>query len=314
MGRGRRYSQEYKDMIVESVKSGRTVTEIGKEYGIANSTINGWVNKSREIKINDEEVITDLSIEIIIMEYGQYIYNLSLKLCANYENAEDLAQETFIKAWKNINTLKQPAAIKKWLRVICINEFRMMLRNKENKNIYFEDIDQLEHDGSLLIESKSAVIDEIQTSEEVKKLRDGCFLAMTRKLTLNQRITFSLIDMFGLSIKEVSEILDITPKAVKGLLYRARMNLESFFKEHCSFLDINNPCSCEAWASFMQDRAKMQAFMKQKIEYLDYRSKGYVYDPDVRNKILHFYGNMPEQRPSNEWFEKVILLVKNFYK
>ena len=58
MGKSRRYDQEYKDMIVELFKSGMTVTEIGKEYGIANSTINGWINKSKEIKINDEEVIT----------------------------------------------------------------------------------------------------------------------------------------------------------------------------------------------------------------------------------------------------------------
>ena len=58
MGKGRRYDQEYKDMIIELFKSGMTVTEIGKEYGIANSTINGWINKSKEIKVSDDEVIT----------------------------------------------------------------------------------------------------------------------------------------------------------------------------------------------------------------------------------------------------------------
>ena len=58
MGKGRRYDQEYKDMIIELFKSGMTVTEIGKEYGIANSTINGQINKSKEIKVSDDEVIT----------------------------------------------------------------------------------------------------------------------------------------------------------------------------------------------------------------------------------------------------------------
>lgn len=47
MGKGRRYDQEYKDMIVELFKSEMTVTDIGKEYEISNSTINGWINKSR---------------------------------------------------------------------------------------------------------------------------------------------------------------------------------------------------------------------------------------------------------------------------
>ncbi len=58
MGKGKRYDQEYKDMIVELYKSGMTVTEIGKEYGIANSTINGWINKCKEIRVSDEEIIT----------------------------------------------------------------------------------------------------------------------------------------------------------------------------------------------------------------------------------------------------------------
>ncbi len=58
MGNGKRYDQEYKDMIVELFKSGMTVTEIGTEYGIANSTINGWINRGQEIRVSDEEIIT----------------------------------------------------------------------------------------------------------------------------------------------------------------------------------------------------------------------------------------------------------------
>ena len=44
------------------------------------------------------------------------------------------------------------------------------------------------------------VIEEVQASEDVISMRNGCFLAMSRKLSVNQRIVFSLIDMFGLSI------------------------------------------------------------------------------------------------------------------
>ena len=43
MGKGRRYDQEYKDMIVELFKSGMSLAELSSEYGIAKSTINGWV-------------------------------------------------------------------------------------------------------------------------------------------------------------------------------------------------------------------------------------------------------------------------------
>ncbi|PXV89195.1 RNA polymerase ECF family sigma subunit [Lachnotalea glycerini] len=272
-------------------------------------------NTAQEADAYKENTTEDeLTIEVVITKYGNYIYNLALKLSSNPEDANDLAQETFIKAWKHIADVKEPIAIKKWLRTICVNEFRMMIRKEKRDNIcYVENVEDLEKDSTLLINVSPLVIDEIQTTEEVIKLRNGCFLAMTRKLTLNQRITFSLIDMFGLSKNEVSEILGLSEKAVKGLLYRARMNLESFFQGHCSFLDINNPCSCTAWIEFMQNRSQLQEEMKQKIDILDYKERGYSFDSNVRQKILHYYNNMPDQRPSQEWYEKVIELVKKSY-
>lgn len=96
-------------------------------------------------------------IENIIESYGQYVYNLALKLSANPEYADDLTQETFIKAWLHIKELRSPEAIKKWLRIICINEFRMSLRKQQRENNveYFESIEELERDVLLRIFSNS---------------------------------------------------------------------------------------------------------------------------------------------------------------
>ena len=58
MGKGRRYDQEYKDMIVELFKSGMSLAELSSEYGIAKSTINGWVKDVKEIKVDENEVRT----------------------------------------------------------------------------------------------------------------------------------------------------------------------------------------------------------------------------------------------------------------
>ena len=58
MGKGRRYDQEYKDMIVELFKSGMSLAELSSEYGIAKSTINGWVKDVKEIKVVVNEVMT----------------------------------------------------------------------------------------------------------------------------------------------------------------------------------------------------------------------------------------------------------------
>ena len=58
MGKGRRYDQEYKNMIVDLFKSGMTLAELSSEYGIAKSTINGWIKDVKEIKVDENEVMT----------------------------------------------------------------------------------------------------------------------------------------------------------------------------------------------------------------------------------------------------------------
>ena len=58
MGNGRRYDQEYKNMIVDLFKSGMTLAELSSEYGIAKSTINGWIKDVKEIKVDENEVMT----------------------------------------------------------------------------------------------------------------------------------------------------------------------------------------------------------------------------------------------------------------
>lgn len=57
MGKVKRYTPEYKEMIVDLYKSGMSLAELSREYGIAKSTIGGWVKELKEIKVG-EEVIT----------------------------------------------------------------------------------------------------------------------------------------------------------------------------------------------------------------------------------------------------------------
>lgn len=141
---------------------------------------------------------------------------------------------------------------------------------------------------------------------------------MVRKLTLNQRIAFSLVDMFGLSIDDVSNILNISNGATKGLLYRAHMNLDSFFAGHCSIINIKNPCSCKAWIEFSKTRSNMQDNIKIRkhklIEHLDYKKTNYKFNESVRGKVDFLYKNMPDKKPSDEWYQKVINSVSQIYK
>ena len=71
MGKGRRYDQEYKDMIVDLFKSGMSLAELSSEYGIAKSTINGWVKDVKEIKVDENEVMTLKGVKALKKEMAR---------------------------------------------------------------------------------------------------------------------------------------------------------------------------------------------------------------------------------------------------
>ena len=71
MGKGRRYDQEYKYMIVELFKSGMSLAELSSEYSIAKSTINGWVKDVKEIKVDENEVMTLKEVKALKKEMAR---------------------------------------------------------------------------------------------------------------------------------------------------------------------------------------------------------------------------------------------------
>jgi RNA polymerase sigma-70 factor (ECF subfamily) len=251
-----------------------------------------------------------MRIEELINEYGEYIHKYALKLTCHPQKAEDIAQETFIRAWKNLDQLQDEKAVKKWLRTICMNCFLMDYRKNDTKKIdYVEDMEYLEREGKLISQLPEPD-EEVFVEETIKELQNGCFYAMVRRLTLKQRMTFSLIDMFGLQIAETAEILDLSEMATKGLLHRARMNLDAFFSDHCNLIASKNPCSCRAWIEFSKTRDKNQQSARELIDTLDDKSINYKFDPSVRGKIHYLYNSMPDKKPSKEWYQKVIHALK----
>ncbi len=247
-----------------------------------------------------------MQIEQVIQENGTYIYNYAMRLTCHPQAAEDLAQQTFITAWEKADQLKEEYALKKWLRTICYHQFLMDCRKQDMKLDFYGELSELEQEGKVMAAAEAAPEEAVLVEESIQSLQNGCFYAMARKLTLPQRIAFSMVDMFGLSMEETAEMLEISVGALKGLLFRARMNLDAFFSNHCNLIDATNPCSCEAWIHFSETQSSNQKMIRQVIEKKEYKEKGYHFDEQIRRKITYLYKNIPEKRPSDVWFQKVI--------
>ncbi len=252
-----------------------------------------------------------MEIEQLIREYGTSIYNYALRLSCHPKDAEDLVQETFFHAWRSLSELKEEKAVKQWLNKICYRQFLMRIRKAGRyQEELVEEFELLEQEGVALKEVFPAPEDELLVEEEIRELQNGCFLAMVRKLTLNQRIVFSLVDMYGMSTENAADLLGTSVSAAKGLLHRARLNIDSFYSGHCNLLSVQNPCSCKAWIEFAQNREKLQSQTKELLEALDYREKNYKFSPEVRRKIAYLYANIPEKKPEEGWYQRVIDTLK----
>ena len=161
-----------------------------------------------------------------------YIYRLAMKMLQNPQDAEDILQETFIKAYKAFPNFDGRSKISTWLYRIASNEALMFLRKKRPDTISVE-VHQEENDDfrPVQIVDWCCLPEDEFMSDEAKEYLD----AGVDQLAENLKMTFILRDIEGLSTRETAEILEISETAVKTRLHRARLQLReiltSYYKE-----------------------------------------------------------------------------------
>ena len=251
-----------------------------------------------------------------LQEYIPYIYSLCYKITTDKNISQDIAQETLLTAWEKQSQLKDTEKLKPWLRKIALNIFLNQKRNEKIKILSAEELSETEQDGYRFefISPAPSIEDEIIADESIKSIRNGCFLAMARKLTLEQRIAFSLSEMFEISLDEISEIMQISVPAVKGLLFRARKNIFTFFSERCQWIDNSAPCKCSAWIDFAGKKDKIRNELSERkiIESFPDNPEEKEVKEEQRNKIVSIYRNIPDTYPADAWYEKITYILKNF--
>jgi RNA polymerase sigma-70 factor (ECF subfamily) len=159
----------------------------------------------------------------LVQEYSPMIYRLGLKMLNNPQDAEDILQETFIKAYKHIGKFDGRSSISTWLYRIATNEALMSLRKKRPDMISFDvpSINESEPQEPLQIVDWCCLPEEEYLSSEGRLRLDEA----AERLPESLRIVFVLRDIEGLSTRETAEVLDISEMAVKTRLSRARLRL-----------------------------------------------------------------------------------------
>ena len=159
----------------------------------------------------------------LVDAYSTQIYRLALKMLGDEQDAEDVLQNTFMKALQSIEKFEGRSSLSTWLYRIAVNEALMLLR-RQKPTIpvamdYEDDDDEIQHPTQFT--DWCCLPEEDLLSEEARKHLDQAIRRLPEKL----QVVFLLRDIEGLSIRETSEALDLTETAVKTRLLRARLNL-----------------------------------------------------------------------------------------
>ena len=170
----------------------------------------------------------------VVDAYSGYIYRLAMKMLQNDQDAEDILQEAFIKAYKAFPNFDGRSKISTWLYRIATNEALMFLRRKRPDTISME-VPKEEEDEEFVrpieIVDWCCLPEGELMSDEARQYLDQSIEELPDRL----RMAFILRDIEGLSTKETADVLEISETAVKTRLHRARLqlreNLSVYYKE-----------------------------------------------------------------------------------
>jgi len=166
----------------------------------------------------------------LVKRYQERIYATIYHMTANHEDANDLAQESFIKAYSALKSFKGGSSFYTWLYRIAINKTINFLKQRRNKHhISLNDLDfNAEHDPDLvaLISDKTPQR-EVNLSELQQKLNEALL-----KLSEPHRMVVVLHDVQGVSHEEIAEMVGCNIGTVRSRLFYARQQLQGYLADY----------------------------------------------------------------------------------
>jgi RNA polymerase sigma-70 factor, ECF subfamily len=166
----------------------------------------------------------------LIEQYRPKIYGLALRLSKNRQDAEDIFQDTFLKAIDNIRRFRGDSSFGTWLYVIALNIVRARYKNRDRKELLPLDSYLPEHTGHEGAEAELADWNDPLTRLAADELRDRLQAALDR-LPLKYRMPFVLRYTQDMSVAEVASVLGLSTAAAKSRILRARLALQSFLHD-----------------------------------------------------------------------------------
>jgi RNA polymerase sigma-70 factor (ECF subfamily) len=170
------------------------------------------------------------SYDELVKRYQERIYATIYHMTSNHEDANDLAQEAFIKAFHALKSFKGGSSFYTWVYRIAVNKTINFLKQRKNKaQMSLDDLDfNAEHDPDLVaLISDKTPRREVNLAELQEKLNGAM-----QKLSEPHRLVVTLHDVQGLSHEEIAKIMDCNIGTVRSRLFYARQQLQAYLSDY----------------------------------------------------------------------------------
>jgi RNA polymerase sigma-70 factor (ECF subfamily) len=229
----------------------------------------------------------DLTVEF--ESFQGELKSFILRMTASVQDAEDIVQDTYIKARSKINTFRGESSLKTWVFSIASNLARDLLRSKKLWPENVTDICREEALGNRQFFQEAMQIRESspQGKFEIKEHIAFCFTCVSKSLPLEQHLVLLLKEVHGFKVKEIAQIIDQTDAMVKYYLHVGRNRMIEVFDHRCSLINKQGVCyQCTELNGIFNPKQKEQQELV-KIEMVrDAADKNKEELFDLRMKIL----------------------------
>ena len=168
----------------------------------------------------------------LVRRYENKIFRLAMHITQNREDAEDVLQETFLKAYEHLDQFQGNSKFYTWIVRIAVNQALMKLRKRKTDKTV--SMDETIDTGEDTVAREIAAWDENPEQRHSREEISQILSSAVDSLTPPYRAVFVLRDIEELSTEETAEALDLSIPAVKSRLLRARLQLRDkltrFFK------------------------------------------------------------------------------------
>ncbi len=185
-----------------------------------------------------------LEFESLVEPHFKEIRLYCYRILGRMTDAEDVLQETLIRAWRSVHTYRGEGTFRAWLYKIASNTCFDALKQHSNKEIQVPALPEggdIDPEATGLLPQKlrlepipdawlSVVASNIETMYELRESVTLAFMVAVQLLTPNQRAVLVLRDVLGMSARETADLLDLSLPSVNSLLLRARKSLNGNYE------------------------------------------------------------------------------------